>query len=442
MADTRTIAIRASRSSCTFTRSGTTCTLSIPSPSYIQDNGETIVVSGFTETNVNGEFTVSNLTGSPGSAQTVDYTVTDTGDTSGSGGTQGGHYSSFSSAEASYYAHPDHGSSANLVTDDERRIVEFYGKDWPSGLDDGFNVSAAVLTVDSTRNVIVRAAENHGHGGTIGEGGKVYQQSGDTNPTIGIAISDLVLGGKGRGFTVEHNRSSSSQILSYTDTEYLTIDSMILQADADSSSNYANLRTSLGNDLIVNCVAMADKQGGYGFYNGGSVDSEFFYCGVYSQSSPGPDSGYDGFGSRSGDFSFMKIANCVSFADVNGAVSDFASSGYDSYSDYNASSDTSAPGTTTYHSITTSDFVDSANDDWRPANDSDLADNSKDVSADGCWARYNARTDQTINWSTDPYDIAGNARPSTQTEHSIGPFLAEPAAGGGSALPLIMAYHA
>ena len=62
----------------------------------------------------------------------------------------------------------------NLVTADVQLIAECYN-DWTGGLVDSVTVSG--FTTDATRNIIIRAASGHGHGGVIGGGFKITNSS-------------------------------------------------------------------------------------------------------------------------------------------------------------------------------------------------------------------------------------------------------------------------
>ena len=71
------------------------------------------------------------------------------------------------------------------------------------------------------------------------------------------------------------------------------------------------------------------------------------------------------------------MTNCVAY----NFGTDFGANASGTGSDYNASSDTSAPGANSVHSITSAAFVDSANDDYTPASGGALAGAGTDLSA-------------------------------------------------------------
>ncbi|MCK9555386.1 Ig-like domain-containing protein [bacterium] len=148
--------IRAGQSISSISRSGNVVTVTM-SANYPNSNikaGQSIVVSGVSNSSFNGTFTVSTV------ADQQHFTYSQAGDNeSSSGGTAGGDYTSLTSWVA--------GEQKNLVSSDEIAIAECYN-DWAAGLED--NVTIDGFTTDSTRYIKVTSPEGERPDGQAGVG--------------------------------------------------------------------------------------------------------------------------------------------------------------------------------------------------------------------------------------------------------------------------------
>ena len=148
-----------------------TVTLSALYPNNNLKAGQSILISGVTDTSFDGTFTIASV------ASQASFTYAQTAaNASSSGGTAGGHYTSLTTWEA--------GRQGNLVTADTIEIAECYS-DWSDGLVDAFTISG--WTTDSTRYVKIYAPASERHSGTASAGFKLKNT---TVASVPLAISE------------------------------------------------------------------------------------------------------------------------------------------------------------------------------------------------------------------------------------------------------------
>jgi len=358
-------AIRSNQSISTISRSSevVSVTLSSAYPNNALKVGDTIVIDtdGGT-TSFDGEHTITSV------ASQTSFTYNQPGvDASGSLGaspTAGGHYASLSSWVAAMQS-----TYPNLVTSDVVLIAECYN-DWPSGLNDQVGITG--FTTDSTRNIIVRAADGHQHTGIPGTGFWLYFNTNGVIFSLGTG-SNVVVDG------IEINSVGSSYSYSYlVQLGTLTIlQNCLCVADAKTHQGIKFMVGAGGNFSIapkaINCIVFnAGTSGAYRSNAGGSFHAAIAYNCSAIDSTVGFSTGN----------SEMLVQNCLAYNCTTSYQNSFYST-----SSNNAASDGSTvtpPGTNPLTvNIVSSDFVDPANGDFSIPSTSQLRDAGADLSAEG-----------------------------------------------------------
>jgi len=267
----------------------------------------------------------------------------------------GGDYTTLSAWEAA--------QQRDLVAADEIAVAECYN-DWPSGLNDVVEIFG--WTTDSTRFVNVRVADGHKHGGQIDAGFRIKSNGGATgcvyNRTSYTLLEDL---------NVENTFMLSSGHVIYN-VQPTTISRCIAKGNNNSFTGAFTIGSS--NTTCINCLAVNTKRG-FRAYIGTAMDSiQLLNCTSANCSEYGfwvhasvPD---------------ITVKNCVSY---NAGVTNFSGL-YEAASTNNAASDGSTntpPGSNPLTvDITSADFVDAANGDFRLSAGSQLIDAGTDLSSD------------------------------------------------------------
>ena len=280
---------------------------------------------------------------------------------------------------------------SDMVAVDEQWIGECY--QGVSNLVD--SVYIGPHTTDATRNIIIRAAAGHENKGVRSGGFGV-------ETTTGVYVFKIecnnVLIENIRAVSKKSSSNHSVWCFDARSTHYpITVKNCI--ADRNGSNKGIMFEVAGGNNQVqatnkkvINCMSF---DGGYAYnlYNPGSV-----YGSIAINASQ--------IGLRGRSANFSKIVNSVGF---NCGSNYFKTSGNNVF-EYNATSDGTAVGVGAITNITSSEFVDSANDNYSLASGSQLIDAGGNYPAD----------------YTD--DITGSSRDST---YDIGAFEFVSGGGGG-----------
>lgn len=330
--------------------------------------GDTVVISGVTPSSFNGTHTVTGVTGTT----SFTYAQTDSDESSTVHGTTGGDYSLMSTWEST--------EQTDLVTDGDSHELHCYA-DWASGLSD--NVVIQDWTTGASNTITVKAAAGHQHYGTVKDAG-FWISNGAVSNIVSVSQNYTTLERLG----VEHTSTSAPRRPIYIAGEYVTIDGCWTVAGNNPAIGCATAKAGLvfRNGLFIN--------------KGVATGAEVCYLGnqnITVQNCTAIGDSTAGFHSIGGTVTFN---NCVS---IGANTADFQCDGTATGSN-NASGDTSVStlsiGTVT--GITSADFADTANDDYRITPDSSL---------------YDAGTDLSGTFTT---DIRGATRDNTQWD--IGAF--------------------
>lgn len=278
----------------------------------------------------------------------------------------GGDYTTLSNWEAT--------EQRNLVTADEIAVAELYN-DWTgNGLSNATEIAG--WTVDSTRYIIVRAAAGNGtqganrHSGTVDSGARVTS----TGATLVSHMANT------RIEKIQVTSTGNIALYLYAGNDAV-VDSCIARSTFASDSGIGlrtNVASSIVNTLAVNCYSK-------GFYlnNAAAVAS---HCTAYNC-----DSGFV----RGGASAVVK--HCLGFGNSTG---DFIS-GWLEGTDYNASGDASAPGTTNVRNIS-DPFVNAASGNFATAAGAAIIDaggtTGAGVSADCIGTARPQNTNYDIGW--------------------------------------------
>ena len=262
----------------------------------------------------------------------------------------GGDYTSLSTFEAT--------EQRDLVALNEIAVAECYA-DWPTGLTD--TVAFSGWTTNSTNKIIIRSAAGHEPNGISG-GGFWFGTTGWNTPTITyngtvVDLEDIELSHKSSAGPLTGSETAGYYrrcVFSNIGYNRTTIAGPKLNKYAHARSCisvglsnpvYPNYAAS-GTAVAINHVAINCNSGYYGGYPSGT--------GAYK--------------------------NCLGYGTVT--TDDFQSSCH-ANTDYCASSDASAPGANSIHSITSAEFVDAANGDYHLAATSQLIGAGANLYTDG-----------------------------------------------------------
>lgn len=156
MPTTSTSAIRQSTTNSGLTRASNVVTVTLSTGTQLNPQvGDTVVVSGVTPTSFNGTHTITERV----SSTQYKFSQAGSDESSSVHGTSGGDYTSLSSWESAV--------QADLVTADKIEVAECYD-DWPSGLSGKLAINGS--TTSSTQYLKVTVASGHRHNGTPGSG--------------------------------------------------------------------------------------------------------------------------------------------------------------------------------------------------------------------------------------------------------------------------------
>lgn len=226
---------------------------------------------------------------------------------------------------------------ADLTSVDEQHVLECYD-DWPTGLASSCDTTG--VTTDATRNLIIRAAAGHEH--------------------------DLITLGSGFWIKQFANFTSAFKCAPYTE-----IHDIGLQNTAGSGHGIQDATGTNLHDIYLDT-------GGYGIFNAGSGVRT-----ARNMVSVGGSYGFRMDGFNANTFENLTAIDCVTGFWQNGTNNVFtnclsigaSTTDFDAAckGDYNASSDTSAPGANSLHNRTTADLADYAGGDYRTASGSALA---------------------------------------------------------------------
>lgn len=248
----------------------------------------------------------------------------------------GGDYSLLSTWEAA--------RQRDLTSADEIEVAECYN-DWPSGLNDAVTVSG--WTTDSSRYVKICAATGHEHGGI---------------PEAGFFLSKSTYGSDVVTVSQQYTRIEKIQV---TKTGGTSGTALVTSADNVSISGLllkslgGCFYTGIGNNISVESCAALSGTLGFGFGNARSGRT-ISNCVA---------SNISGNGFLSASATDVIVENCVSYNNTTNWSGTFSAS-----SSHNATSSASddAPGSDSVWNISSSDFVDAANNDFHLASGSAL----------------------------------------------------------------------
>ena len=251
----------------------------------------------------------------------------------------GGDYTSLSAWEA--------GEQGDLVTADERRIAECYN-DWPSGLSNAVVIDGS--TTDATRYLVIRAAAGQAHTGVPGSGFWMYSNSASISaidvrdPYTLIERIEAAVTNTGSGFArgIYFNSGSSDSVAHGCIARSLAASGSGIQIV--SAAARASVRACLAHDSLKGIVASATT---HTIDNCTAAD-----CGT----------GFD-------TSAAALVRNSVAYNNTTNWSGTWSGS-----STHNATSSGSddAPGGNSVTGISSSDFVDAANNDFHLASGSAL----------------------------------------------------------------------
>jgi hypothetical protein len=252
----------------------------------------------------------------------------------------GGDYTTLSAWEA--------GEQGDLVTADEIRTAECYD-DWPSGLVD--NVTIDGSTTDSTRYMRITVASGHRHTGTPQSGFYMKRAAGSSSRMISIADDYL----RCEWLDVE-NTTASGAGFGYTSGTGVVLLNCIAKSGA-SASAFANIGSGV---TFLCCLAWG---GTYGFQFVTGTTPQVLNCVAANAS----NTGFRASGNLGGG---AALKNCVAYNNPT----PYSAASFGTGSTHNATDSASddAPGGDSVTGISSSDFVDAANNDFHLASGSAL----------------------------------------------------------------------
>lgn len=235
-----------------------------------------------------------------------------------------------------------------------------------SGLDAVASVAVtagAGWTTDASNYITIEADPSDGHGGVYGAGYRLEITTSGYSETLVVNVPNTVI----KGITIENTSGAASARGANINAIAPVFDSCFFVA-VSSTGSCAYISNSDGG-LFTNCVAIA-KDAGTTCFNIGNFDYATFYnCTAISGSR-----GYYRIGTGG---TSAEIKNCVAYgastADMGGTKWTASSK--------NATSDTSAIGTSPVTNITTAAFVDYAGGDYSPEAGGALDGAGSDLSA-------------------------------------------------------------
>lgn len=233
-------------------------------------------------------------------------------------------------------------TDVDLVTATTSEVLECYAD--AAAYDDSVTIAGA--TTSATYFRIIRSASGEGHAGTPGSG-VIFS----TTSAVDIfsldeqyaTLIDLVI-------IVQTNNAGSwgPVYVASGGNSTRILDCFVKSTNSGAGTATGIFTEQTGTVIIVNTAAYACKS--HGFYHSGTGTTRYYNCAAVSNVA----SGFTLEATRPAVY-----MNCLAFGNVTG----FTLSGTSTGSDFNASSDATAPGTTNYRSQSFT-FVDAANNDW------------------------------------------------------------------------------
>lgn len=258
----------------------------------------------------------------------------------------GGDYTSLSAAIS--------GESKDLVSLDRQLIIEC------EAFQDTTNVTVNGFTTDATRNIIIRAASGHEHGGVLTDG--YYLSESAAFRTL-LSIQDDYVTVEGIGIKTTANSTCYESASSASELRNCIIEQS--GASSRSAVKTANRTASADLTTVENCLIDSDSTGiECAAFRGAHIRN----CTVINAST-GINANSSGNAST--------IQNTVCFD----CTTPFDVSGSALVASHNAADDTSAPGTSSVDNITSAAFADYAGGDYSPASSGALDGAGTDLSA-------------------------------------------------------------
>jgi len=246
---------------------------------------------------------------------------------------------------------------ADLTASGDKHILECYN-DWASGLDD--SVSLNGWTTSSSYYVTVRTASGHAHKG-MSKTGFFMSRVGSVGSSIFSVWQDYSVIND-----IEVENLASSQARGFyngtTTTHTIVLNRCIASCPNDTDINYGAFSTR--RCTMTNCLAF-DSHVAF------NMTTVFYGSRWYNCTAVNSSYGFRSNGTGTNSLESAYARNCVAY---NNSTADFTGTAFNTVSSNNASGDTSVStlsiGTVT--GITTADFVDTANDNYRPVDTQDL----------------------------------------------------------------------
>jgi len=246
--------------------------------------------------------------------------------------------------------------------------------------------------LSDTKRVLVRAADNSWHTDLkFGTGYALKAQGGSSYGLIDLAIYNFCWAGleiyTTRTGTYARAFFDKSLASTTEKTNKNTYFSCLFKSDgSDVNSSGFRHQSSV---IVANCKAVCANGPAFQYHS--SPNHVKYYANIAVDS-------VTGFNHSNASTSI--IQNCVGFNNTT----DFASSSGTGNSN-NASSDTTAPGTSVQTSITTAAFADTSTDDYTPASGGALDDNGATISAISAVDANGNTRPQGTNWDIGPLEL-------------------------------------